>query len=147
MVDSTILSWPKSLPIVVPSLISYTNLDHCLNFLILRRGYNVMISEDPSSLVIPNVLSTASLLIVPKGPFQSLPLLIPFKYFTPLITISWLTFWSSQDKELSSVSLSTPLMLFHGPLFLKWAPSFPLSLDMLSLTTIASIPTRCLYID
>ena len=38
MVDSTILSWPKSLPIIVPSLTSYTNLDHCLNFLIQKMG-------------------------------------------------------------------------------------------------------------
>ena len=36
MVDSTILSWPKSLPVIVLSLISYTNLDHCLNFLIQK---------------------------------------------------------------------------------------------------------------
>ena len=36
MVDSTILSWPKSLPVIVLSLTGYTNLDHCLNFLIQK---------------------------------------------------------------------------------------------------------------
>lgn len=77
-----------------------------------------MISEDPSSLVIPNVLSTASLLIVPKGPFQSLPLLIPFKYFTLLITLYLLTHFLELPRQ-RTLYLSEHSS--HAP---SWAP-FP----------------------
>ena len=38
MVDSTVLSWPKSLRIMVLSLISYAHLDKRFNFLIQKMG-------------------------------------------------------------------------------------------------------------
>lgn len=78
-----------------------------------------MISEDPSSLVTPNVLSTASSLIVPKGPFQSLPLLIPFKYFTLLITLYLLTHFLELPRQRTLLCLSE-----HSSHALSWAP-FP----------------------
>lgn len=99
-----------------------------------------MISEDPSSLVTPNVLSTASSLIVPKGPFQSLPLLIPFKYFTLLITLYLLTHFLGSETKNSPLSLWALLSCsFMGPFSLNGPLLF------LCLSTCSHLPLSLPY--